>query len=299
VNRHIHTLVAILGAALLLASCTGRPPAGSADPDGAVTVGVGSTDEQRVLAALTITALDRAGIAVAAPRTELGGTRGLRQEARRGAIDLYWDYTGAAWSLGLGQQNPPADPRESYERVAEEDAATGLVWLSPSAVNATLALFVRPADRPEDGTMTELARELSMGGRTLCADPDFIDRPAGYAALADEYSIGALIPLRRAAEPEAIAAVASGACFAGLATATSGEARRAALVPIADDQRVFPAFIAAPVVRADVLERQPEIEQVLTLLAQSLTTDRLAELNAQLIGDTDPAMIAENFLGPA
>jgi glycine betaine/choline ABC-type transport system substrate-binding protein len=48
-----------------------------------------------------------------------------------------------------------------------------------------------------------------------------------------------------------------------------------------------------------VLERQPEIEQVLTLLARSLTTDRLAELNAQLIGDTDPAMIAENFLGSA
>jgi len=295
VRRPTLILVAVMA---VVTACTSSPAGSPADPDRAVTVGVGSTDEQRVLAALTITALSRAGIPVDQPRTELGGTQGLRQEARRGTIDLYWDYTGAAWSLGLGQQNPPADPRESYERVAEEDAAAGLIWLSPSAVNATLALFVRPADRPEDGTMTELARELSAGGRTLCADTDFIDRPAGYAALADEYSIGARIPLRRATESQAITAVASGACFAGLATATSGDARRAALVPIADDQRVFPAFIAAPVIRAEVLERQPEIAQILALLTQALTTDRLAELNARLIGGTDPAMIAENFLGP-
>jgi osmoprotectant transport system substrate-binding protein len=292
-------LAAVLAVALLAPGCAQQSPAGGTYDDRTVTLGVGSTDEQRVLAALTITALTRAGIAVAQPRTKLGGTQGLRQEARRGSIDLYWDYTGAAWSLGLGQQNPPADPRESYERVAKEDAAQGLVWLPPSAVNATLALFVRAAERPEDGTMTELARELSAGSRTLCADPDFINRPAGYAALAEEYSIRALIPLREASEQESIAAVADGSCFAGLATATSGEARRAALVPVADDQRVFPAFIAAPVVRADVLERQPEIAQALTPLIQALTTDRLAELNAQLIGNADPQTIAEAFLGPA
>ncbi|MGH8910737.1 MAG: glycine betaine ABC transporter substrate-binding protein [Egibacteraceae bacterium] len=293
--RALRCLAALLAAALFGAGCAREPSA----VDRPVTLGVGSTDEQRVLAALTITALTRAGIPVAQPRTELGGTQGLRQEARRGGIDLYWDYTGAAWSLGLGQQNPPADPRESYERVAEEDAAQGLVWLAPSGANATLALFVRAADRPEGGTMTELARELSAGGRRLCADPDFIDRPAGYSALAEEYSIRALVPLRRASEPESIAAVADGSCFAGLATATSGEARRAALVLIADDQRVFPAFIAAPVVRADVLAQRPALAQALAPLAAALTTDRLATLNAQLIGNTDPVTIAEAFLGPA
>ena len=263
-----------------------------------VRLGVGSTDEQRVLAALTIAALGRAGIAVE-PRTDLGGTQGLRQEARRGSIDLYWDYTGAAWSLGLGQQNPPADQRESYERVRDEDQSQGLVWLEPSAANATLALFVRSADRPEDGTMTELARELSVGGRPLCADPDFIARPAGYEALADEYSIRALIPLRGAAESEAIALVASGECYAGLATATSGEARRADLVAVADDQRVFPAFVVTPVAREDVLARRPEIEAALASVTRALTTESLAQLNRQFIEGADPQMLAESFLPPA
>jgi osmoprotectant transport system substrate-binding protein len=291
----VRRLAALVTIALLAAGCA-RQPGGRVGGNHVVTVGVGSSDEQRMLAALTIAALTHAGVPVGQPRTELGGTQRLRQEARRGAIDLYWDYTGAAWSLGLGQQNPPADPRESYDRVAQQDAAQGLIWLQPSAANATLALFVRPADRPKDGTMTELARELSAGDRTLCADPDFIDRAAGYAALADEYSIRALIPLRRASEPESVAAVAAGTCFAGLATATSGEARRAGLVPVADDQRVFPAFIAAPVTRTDALERQPEIARALAPLAQALTTDRLAELNAQVAVGADPATIAESFI---
>lgn len=284
-------LSALAAVALLAASCAQPAPVRGRT----VRIGVGSTDEQRVLAALTIAALDRAGIAVD-PRTELGGTRRLRQEARRGAIDLYWDYTGAAWALGLGQQGPPADPGESYERVRDSDAGQGLIWLDPTKANATLALFVRAANQPEDGTLTALARELSAGGRRLCADPDFIDRPAGYEALADEYSIRQLIPLRRASEREAIAAVADGTCLAGLATATSGEAVRAGLVPVADDQRVFPAFIIAPVARADVLERLPEIAGALRPVTGALTTSSLSQLNAQLIAGADPQVLAETFL---
>jgi osmoprotectant transport system substrate-binding protein len=284
-------LAVAVAAVLLAAGCAQETPVRGRT----IILGVGSTDEQRVLAALTIAALDRAGIAVE-PRTELGGTRRLRQEARRGAIDLYWDYTGAAWALGLGQQGPPADPGESYERVRDSDAGQGLIWLSPTKANATLALFVRAANRPADGTLTALARELSAGGKRLCADPDFIDRPAGYKALADEYSIRQLIPLRRASEHEAIAAVANGTCLAGLATATSGEAVRAGLVPVADDQRVFPAFIVAPVARADVLERLPRIADALRPATGALTTSSLAQLNAQLIAGGDPQVLAETFL---
>lgn len=284
-------LAALAAVALLAAGCTQPAP----ERGRAVKIGVGSTDEQRVLAALTIAALDQAGI-VAEPRTELGGTRRLRQEARRGTIDLYWDYTGAAWALGLGQQGPPADPGESYERVRDADARQGLMWLDPTQANATLALFVRAADQPQDGTLTALARDLSTGGKRLCADPDFIDRPAGYEALADEYSIRQLIPLRRASEREAIAAVADGTCLAGLATATSGEATRAGLVPVADDQRVFPAFIVAPVARADVLERLPEIAEALRPVTTALTTSSLSKLNAQLVTGADPQALAEAFL---
>lgn len=281
----------VLGAA---AGCDRTEPA--AEP-GALVLGVGSTDEQRVLAALAIVALDVAGIPVE-PVLDRGSTVDLRRAARSGEVDLWWDYTGAAWGLGLGEQGPPADPVESYERIREADEDRGFAWLDPTTANATLALFVRGGDLPAEGaTLSWLAGELSAGDKALCADPDFLARPAGYDALAQVYSIQTdrvrQVPL---GELKAIASTAAGSCFAALATATSGAAAIAGLQPVADDQRLFPAFIAAPVVRADALEDESGAAAPLRDLTARLGTAELRELNAAVVAGEDPQGVARAFL---
>lgn len=264
-----------------------------------VVLGVGSTSEQRMLAALTVVALDRAGIAVEA-RPDLGGTVGLRREALRGNIDLWWDYTGAAWALGMGEQAPPADAEESYQRVRRADEDRDLVWLEPSSADATLALFVRAADLPPEGAprgMSWLAGVLSGGQARLCADADFARRRGGLDALAEAYAIDLeRLPVAAADEPTAIRRVAEGACFAGLATATSGEARAAGLLPVADELGVFPAFVVAPVARAAALERHPGLAGALAPLVAVLDTRALGELNREVAAGRDPAELAAAFL---
>ena len=266
-----------------------------------VVVGVGSTTEQRVLAALAVQALDAAGL-VPEVQTDLGGTVGLRREAIGGGIDVFWDYTGAAWALGMGQQVPPSDPEESYERVRRADEDNGLTWLEPTAVNATLALFVRrdelpPEDRPRG--LAWLAGVLSSGEGTLCADPEFITRAGGLESLAGAYAIDverlteAAVP---ATEAEAIRAASSGRCFAALATVTSGDARLAGLVPVADDLMVFPAFVVAPVARTDRVAAVPGITDALRRVSDRLDTEQLAAMNAAAERGGDPGEIAEDFL---
>ncbi|HWB72765.1 MAG TPA: glycine betaine ABC transporter substrate-binding protein, partial [Egibacteraceae bacterium] len=281
-------------AALVAVACV----PGRTQPRPNVVVGVGSSTEQRVLAALTLLSLDRAGVS-AELRTGLDGTVGLRREALRANVDLYWDYTGAAWGLGLGQQAPPADPLESYQRVRRADEPNGLVWMEPSQANATLALFIRHADvdrlsRPD---LTGLSTVLSGGDERVCADPDFVRRPGGLEALTQVYAIelGAddVVP---AAEPDAIAAAAAGRCFTAVATATSGVARAAGLVPVADDLMVFPAFVVTPVARAQALETTPRIVTALDPVTRALDTATLAELNAAAEAGAAPAALAEAFL---
>lgn len=285
-------LVALCAAALLLGACA---PAEEERPE--VVVGVGSTTEQRVLAALTVVALRAEGLPVSV-RTDLGGTVALRREALRGAVDVYWDYTGAAWALGLQQQAPPADPDESFARVRSADESRGLAWLPPSRANATLALFVRAADLPaESRSMTWLAGELSGGDKTLCADADFISRPGGLEALADAYAIErGRLRLKSAAEAEALQGVAAGECFAGLATATSGEAHVRDLVPVADDQMIFPAFVVAPVARAAALGEHPAIVPALARVVAALDTAALAALNGAVERGRDPQELATEHL---
>src|SRR5687768_7226290 len=133
----IRRLTAVCVVGLVLAGCVRDDP--PAEPR--IAVGVGSTTEQRVLAALTAQALTEAGMTPDL-QPDLGGTVGLRRAALAGDIDVFWDYTGAAWALGMGQQAPPADPEESFQRVSRADVRNGLTWLPASRANATLALFV-------------------------------------------------------------------------------------------------------------------------------------------------------------
>lgn len=283
----------LLGAALsLLAAAAACEPAPAVP---VVRLGVGSTAEQSLLAALTLEALERAGIP-AEPRPDQGDTVALRGAARRDDIDLFWDYTGAAWVLGMQGQAPPVDPEESFAQVSSADAERGLEWLVPSTANATLALFVRAADAVAEPSLTWLAGELSAGGKPLCADPEFLDRPAGYPDFAREYSIAIeRVQTVPADEAEAIQRAEAGECFAALATATSGDALRAGLVRVADDQGIFPAFVAAPVARV-TLDELPELRGALAPLAAGLSTDRLAALNAQLEPGDDPQPVASAYL---
>lgn len=268
----------------------------TSQPSATVVVGVGSSDEQRVLAALSIVALDRAGLTPEI-RPDLGSTVDLRREALRGNIDVFWDYTGAAWALGLHQQTPPADPLESYQRVRRADEDRNLTWLEPTTANATLALFVRESAAPEGepATLSWLSRGLSE--QRLCADREFIRRAGGLEDLARAYAFNLddvrLVP---AGENEAIQRVASGECYTGLATATSGAARNAGLVPVADDLVVFPAFVVAPVARSRALAAVPEIARAFEPIVGLLDTARLAALNAEVADGADPAQLAEDVL---
>ena len=282
---------------LALPACPrSQPPAGLR-----IVIGVGSTTEQRALAALTVQVLREAGLAPEV-RSGLGGTVGLRREAIGGRIDIFWDYTGAAWALGMGQQAPPADPEESFSRVSRADEENGLTWLGPSAANATLGLFVHRDDLPPEGRprgLAWLAGVLSAGDEHLCADQEFITRSGGLEALASAYAIDlqrlteASIP---AAEPDAIKGVASGRCYAALATATSGTAVNAGLVQVADDLMVFPAFSVAPVVRTERLDAEPRLAPALERVTSVLDTQALARLNARIERGRAPAGVAEDFL---
>jgi osmoprotectant transport system substrate-binding protein len=264
-----------------------------------VVIGAGATAEQQLLAAIAQESVRRAGVPVEV-RDGLGGTTGLRRKALADQVDLYWDYTGAAWTLGLRETAPPADPLESWERVREADADQGLRWLEASGANATFALVVRRADLPPSGGqrgMGWLAGELSSGTRRLCADPDFLARADGLPSLAAEYGIDtAGMPRRAASEDEAISAVRAGACFAGLATATSGAVRAADLVPVEDELRVFPAFVVAPVVREGSPADRPPVVEALRRVTTALDTPTLARLNAQVIDGEDPVDVAAGFL---
>jgi osmoprotectant transport system substrate-binding protein len=290
IRRAIAPLVLVV---VLASSC-----ADAADQSTVVRVGSGSTAEQQLLAALGAEVLERAGFDTVV-QPALGDTTAVRAAALDGRIDVYWDYSGAAWTLALRLTSPPVDPQESFEAVAAEEDANGLLWLTRSGADARLAFFVPAEIRPEgtEGSLTWLAGRLGAEDGTVCADAEYFTAPAGYAYLADTYAIATDgVRTRDTSEEDAIAGTATGRCTTALAAATSGEASAAGLTPLIDDQGVFPSLVVAPVVvesgRADGSAQRAVLED----LATSLTTEDLALMNAQVVEGVPVADVARDYV---
>jgi len=283
-------------AVVLVALAGGCWPRTAAEPD--VVLGVGSTPEQAVLAALSTRALEAAGLTVT--RSEaLGDAAAVRDALLAGDVDVVWDYTGAALAGGASEAPLPPAPSASYDAAVAADATRDLVWLGASSVNATFALYVRQSDRPRGGPadLTWLAGRLSEGGERLCADADFL-AGGGLDALLSAYPVDReRLETAPAPEERAIERVVEGSCFAGLATTTSPAAAAAGLVHVTDHLQAFPAFVVAPVARGEVVRAHPELEAALAPVRDVLDAPRLADLSAAVEAGEDPRVLAERVLG--
>jgi osmoprotectant transport system substrate-binding protein len=64
-----------------------------------------------------------------------------------------------------------------------------------------------------------------------------------------------------------------------------------------DPKSIWPFYYPAPVVRSDVLEQNPKMEEVLNEVSGTLNAETMRELNSQVdIEQEDPDVVATEFL---
>jgi len=64
-----------------------------------------------------------------------------------------------------------------------------------------------------------------------------------------------------------------------------------------DDKKFFPPYYAAPIIRADVLQKHPEIAEALKVLAGTLDDKEMAKLNGKVdLEKQDPKAVAKEWL---
>src|SRR5690606_33570410 len=141
--------------------------------------------------------------------------------------------------------------------------------------NATFAFVVAgpPSVDADLTTLSQLAARLSeRPDAVLCVDEEFAERRDGLRAVLAAYSVRSDQPVLALDPDEAVRGVMSGACLAGLTTATDGAAWRAGLRPLVDDLRVFPAFVPLPQVRDAAAEEHRSLRSAIGPMSAELTT---------------------------
>ncbi|HET7288357.1 MAG TPA: glycine betaine ABC transporter substrate-binding protein, partial [Pyrinomonadaceae bacterium] len=260
-----------------------------------VTVGSKDFTESALLAEIVAQMLEARGVAVER-RLELGGN--LPHEALvNGTLDLYPEYTGTSYTAIL-HHTPIGDPRAVYEQVKQEYASQFKVEVSPPlGFENTFAILVRGADAKKLNlkTISDAASHTPQWRAGF--GQDFMSRADGYPGFSKSYG------LKFAAVREmdlSLTYIALSSRQVDLIAGNSTEGRIATLdlFQLADDRHYFPPYEAVYLVRQDSLVRVPALREVLTKLANAISTDEMRRLNYEIDGNKrDPKEVVKEWLG--
>ena len=246
-----------------------------------VVVGGKGFTEQQLIAELTSQLLAANGIK---PDKRVGmGTAVLRQALESAQVDVLWEYTGTALS-NVYKDTEKYTAEQGYEKIRSLDAAKGIVWLKPTRVNNTYAIGML---RPKSSTLgiksiSDLAN-VYKGGKTLPigTNAEFAGRPDGLPGVQKTY--GFTIPLDSIVKMDfglSFQALRDGQVDAAMVTSTDGRIISFDILVLADDKNFFPIYLMTPVVRKEVLDKNPKLGPLLESLAAKLDSDTILKLNA-------------------
>jgi len=290
----------LLGAAAALALSIGAAQA-------QVVVSSKIDTEGGVLGNIIKLALEAGNIAVE-DRIQLGGTPIMRKAITAGEIDIYPEYTGnAAYFFNRADEALWNNAAQAYAEAAKLDLdANAIVWLSPAPANNTWAVAIRSdlANAHKLKTFTQFGAWVKAGGKVkLAASAEFVNSPAALpkfqAVYGFELNADQLVVLSGGDTAATIAAAArqTNGVNAAMVYGTDGGIAPSGLQVLEDDKGVQPVYQPAPIIRKDVLQKYPQIAEILKPIFASLTLEALQELNGRVqVGGEPTASVAADYL---
>ncbi|MEL7564219.1 MAG: glycine betaine ABC transporter substrate-binding protein [Dehalobacterium sp.] len=256
--------------------------------------------ENLILGEIAVALLEENGFTVD-NEVGLGELNVIRPALESGEIDMYWEYTGTGL-IRLMQQEPIDDPDLLYETVKNWDAENNIVWLNYAPGNNSYSLCTWPGFKAEYGvqTISDLTKLIDEKPKefTFATREEWMERPDGYKVFNETYGFNAdnlkLLFLALGLTPDAIKE--KKADFS-VELSTDGRILAYNLEVIEDDKHVFPIYNPAPVIRKEVLDKYPQIADIMGEVSPMLDTNTLISLNKQVdVDKKEPGTVAREFL---
>jgi osmoprotectant transport system substrate-binding protein len=292
------SLALLLGAVLSTAVLAQNAP---------VRVGSKIDTEGKLLGNLIVQTLEAGGVRTES-RVALGNTKVVRGAINSGEIDIYPEYTGNGAFMFAEESNPAwKNLRAGYERVRTLDLEKNhIVWLEPAPANNTWAIAVRKdvADANKLRTLDDMGKWIAGGGQfKLAASAEFVERadalPAFQAAYGFKLKPDQIVALAGGDTAVTIRAAAekTSGVNAAMAYGTDGPVAALGLVIMADPKGVQPVYAPSPIVREEVLAKNPKIKTLLEPVFKTLDGPTLQTLNAKIqLEGQDAKKVAADFL---
>ncbi len=264
-------------------SSSGSEASSAAADNSDITIKVGSKDftENEVVAEIYALALEDAGYSV--ERVFDIASSVIHQSIVSEEVDLYPEYTGTGL-ISILQLDPINDPDEVYNTVKEEyEEQFGITWLDYAEANDGQGIFVSKEVSDEYGITTLSDLQANADKIRFASQGEFDEREDGIPGLEAVYGEFNWASSKVYDNGLKYEVVESGEADAAPAYTTEGQLSQTdKFVLLEDDKQVWPPYNLAPIVRDEVLEAAPEIEEILNEVSATLDTATVTELNAKV-----------------
>lgn len=278
-----------------------------AEAKGPVTVATMIDSEGTILGNMLLTVLSENGFDTV-DKVALGTPDILRKAIETEEVDLVIDYTGSGQYYGAtAEASVWSDPEAGYQATYDFDKSTNnIYWLSPAPANNTEMLAVKRdfAEENDLRTMADLADYVNGGGEVkLIASSSFASNELGLLGYQSAYGFelndDQLIVLSHGNTAEMLKALYDGTngVNVSLVYGTDGSLQEMDMVVLEDPENVPPVYLPTPVLRGELVEAYPELEDMFKDLFDTLTLETLQSLNAKVaFNGEDPKVVADNYL---
>lgn len=250
-----------------------------------IVIGSKTFTEGYLLAEMMAQVLEERGFEVRR-RTGLGGTLVAFQALESGEIDAYPEYTGT-----LAQAILEVEGELGEEELNARLAPFGAELLPPLGFNNTYAIAVTGETASRFG-LERISDLAALPQLRFGFSHEFRDRADGWPGLQQRYGL-----------PQTSSGIEHGLAYLALlegdldvtdAYSTDGDLLRYDLSVLEDDLGFFPAYLAAPLVRADLA---PDVKAALSALTDLLDDETMRALNAEVVVEERTfAQVAQSFL---
>lgn len=224
-----------------------------------------------------------------------GGTSNIQPAMENGEFDLYPEYTGTGWNMVLKKKGLYTE--DMFSSLQEEyNDDYDMSWIGMYGFNNTYGLVVRKeiADKYNLKTYSDLkavSDQLTFG-----AEYDFFEREDGYDALCAEYGFH----FKKTMDMDIglkYQAINQGKIDVMNIFTTDGQLSTSDVVVLVDDKQFYPSYMCGNIVRNEVMEQHPELEDVLQTLSGTITDSDMARMNYEVetLG-REPRAVAKEFL---
>ncbi|MEA2423437.1 MAG: osmoprotectant transport system substrate-binding protein [Thermoleophilaceae bacterium] len=260
-----------------------------------ITIGTKNFPEQFILGELYRQALEASGFQVRL-KSDIGSSEIVDRALTAGSLDMYPEYIGVALSELAGRTQRPSSRADAYRKAKAFEQQRGFTLLAMTPFSDQNALAVLPsyAKRHSLRAIGDLAGV--PGNVVIAAPPEFRTRFEGLVGLRKLYGL-TRVQVKQLKIGDQYAALDKRMADAANVFTTDGQLEKGRYVLLRDPRNLFTFQNVAPVIRKDLLRKNPALATTIDLVSQKLTTKAMRAMNAAVVQRGEaPAAVAQRFL---